>query len=206
MNIMHVKEKILETNANISLRPWIDDMELGQGFVKLCIRSSEGANMGEKLYVFDHRPEVVESVAKAVGENGTWDDMSMAAKAIDKPAKVIVMKKRVYIGETEREFLYINLFPIKDGKIPTTLLARVVLVGKHNANFSIMENHALWSWKSRSSSRTGRHWGMELVSLTDEAHCVIVKENIRGDVSLTVLGLERRDRVPEEEFVIGFEP
>lgn len=201
-----MKEKILEVDANISLRPKISDMELGQGFVRLCFQSNEGVNRGEKLYIFDHRPEVVESVAKAVGENGTWEDINKAIKAIEKSATVIVMKKRVYIGETKMEFPYINLFPIKDGKIPTTLLSRVVLIGKHNANFWVLENHALWSWRSRSFSRTGRHWGMEMVCLTDEAHRIIVKENIRGHVSLTVLGLERRDRVSEEEFIVGWEP
>ncbi|RMD64101.1 hypothetical protein D6833_04835 [Candidatus Parcubacteria bacterium] len=158
--------------------------------------------------MFDHRPATLQA-AKAINPEASWEDRRKAeevlTEAVRQPAKVVVMEKT----DGEKTFYYVNLYPA-NGQKPTALFSETSYTGKHNAGFEIKEDNALWSWTSESSSRTGRHWEMMLVSLTDDDHKVIVDSygyaNIgHSDENLTVIGSEIR-QMAEEELAVDFEP
>lgn len=206
------KKVVVESMANVRISftdPLVNDKDFD--FVLFAIQSTDGGvNVGPKLFVFDHRPEVFWA-ARAVNPDVAGEDRRKTkealARAVRQPAKVVVMEKTD--GGGEKTFHYVNLYPT-DEKQPGALFSMTSYTGKHNAGFSVKENNALWSWKSESSSRTGAHWEMVLVVLTDETHRVIVNSygyaNIgHSDENLTVVGAEIR-QMSEEDLVIDFEP
>ena len=203
------KRKVVEAVANVrisSASPLVGDKD----FVRFAMQSTGGGiNVGHKLFVFDHRSATLQA-AKAKNPEASWEDRRKAeealAEAVRQPAKVVVMEKT----DGDKTFYYVNLYPTNGQKKPTALFSETSYVGKHNAGFSVKEDGALWSWRSESSSRTGAHWELVLVALTDETHKVIVDSygyaNIgHSDENLTVIGADIR-QVAEEEFVVDLEP
>lgn len=202
------KRKVVEAVASVRIgvaNPLVGDKD----FVRFAIQSSGGGvSVGRKLFVFDHRSATLQA-AKAINPELSWEDRREAentlAEIVQQPAKVVVMEKT----DGDKTFHYVNLYPA-NGQKPTGLFSETSYTGKHNAGFKVKENNALWGWASQSSSRTGAHWEMVLVALTDETHKVIVESygyaNIgHTDENLTVIGAEIR-QMPEEDLVVNLEP
>lgn len=202
------KKMVVQAVANVQIgaaSPLVGDKD----FVRFAIQSTDGGvNVGRKLFVFDHRPATLQA-AKAINPDASWEDRRKAedalAEAIKQPAKVVVMEKT----DGEKTFHYVNLYPA-NGQKPAALFSETSYTGKHNAGFNVKEDNSLWSWTSESSSRTGAHWDMVLVALTDETHKVIVDSygyaNIgHSDENLTVIGADIR-QMAEEELVVDLEP
>ncbi|MBI5222711.1 MAG: hypothetical protein HY980_04450 [Candidatus Magasanikbacteria bacterium] len=202
------KKMVVQTVANVRIgvaNPLVGD----KNFVRFAIQSTGGGvSVGRKLFVFDHRPAVLQA-AKAIISDASWEDRRKAeeslTEAIRQPAKVVVMEKT----DGDKTFHYVNLYPA-NGQNPTALFSETAYTGKHNAGFSVKEDGTLWSWMSESSSRTGAHWELVLVALTDETHKVIVESsgyaNIgHTDENLTVIAADIR-QMAEEELVVDLEP
>ena len=202
------KRKVVEAVANV----WLSAASLLVGdrdFVRFEIQSTGGGvNVGRKLLVFDRRLDTLQA-AKAINPDASREDRRKAedalAEAVRQPAQVVVMEKT----DGDKTFHYVNLYPA-NGHKPTALFSETPYTGKHNAGFEIKKNNGLWSWTSKSSSRTGAHWEMVLVALTDETHKVIVKSygyaNIgHTDKNLTVIGPDIR-QMAEVEYAVDPEP
>lgn len=205
---MEEKKVVVETVANVRIS--CTDLLVGdKGFVRFAIQSTGGGvNVGRKLFVFDHRSATLQ-VAKAINPDALWEDRRKAEKSLTEtvrqPAKVVVMEKT----DGEKTFYYVNLYPA-NGQEPAALFSKTLYTGKHNAGFKVKEDNALWSWTSESSSRTGAHWEMVLVALTDDIQKMIVSSygyaNIgHSDENLTVIGADIR-QMSEEDLVIDLEP
>jgi hypothetical protein len=202
------KKMIVQAVANVRIGS-SNSLVGDKDFVRFAIQSTGGGvSVGRKLFVFDHRPATLQA-AKAINPDASWEDRRKAedalAEAVRQPAKVVVMEKT----DGDRTFHYANLYPA-NGQKPTALFSETSYTGKHNAGFSVKDDGALWSWTSESSSRTGAHWELVLVALTDEAHKVIVDSygyaNIgHSDENLTVIGADIR-QMAEEELVVDLEP
>lgn len=205
---MEKKMVVQAAAANVrigSSNPLVGDKD----FVRFAIQSTGGGvSVGRKLFVFDHRPATLRA-AKAINPDASWEDRRKTedalAEAVRQPAKVVVMEKT----DGDKTFHYVNLSPANDQK-PAALFSETSYTGKHNAGFNVKENGSLWSWTSESSSRTGAHWELVLVALTDETHKVIVDSygyaNIgHSDENLTVIGADIR-QMAEEELVVDLEP
>lgn len=202
------KKNVVQVVANVRISgasPLVGDKD----FVRFAIQSTGGGvSVGRKLFVFDHRPATLQA-AKAINPESSWEDRrkleEALAEVVRQPAKAVVMEKT----DGDKTFHYVNLYPA-NGQKPTALFSETSYTGKHNAGFSVKDDNALWSWTSESSSRTGRHWEMTLVALTDETHKVIVESdgyaNIgHTDENLTVIGAEIR-QMSEEDLVVDLEP
>jgi len=198
------KKMVVQAVANVRIscnNPLVGDKD----FVRFAIQSTGGGvSVGRKLFVFDHRPATLQA-AKAISPEASWEDRRKAedalAEAVRQPAKVVVMEKT----DGDKTFHYVNLYPA-NGQKPAALFSESAYTSKHNAGFSVKEDGALWSWTSESSSRTGAHWELVLVALTDETHKVIVNSygyaNIgHSDENLTVIGADIR-QMAEEELVV----
>lgn len=212
------KKKLVEAVANVQI-PAASPLVGDKDFVQFAVQSTRGGvSVGRKLFVFDHRPATLQAAkaitatlqaAKAINLDASWEDLRKAEDALPEtvrqPAKVVVMEKT----DGDKTFHYVNLYPA-NGQKPTALFSKTSYIGKHNAGFEVKEDNSLWSWTSESSSRTGRHWEMTLVALTDETHKVIVESdgyaNIgHTDENLTVIGAEIR-QMSEEDLVVDLEP
>lgn len=204
------KKMVAQAVANVRIStasPLVGDKD----FVRFAIQSTGGGvSIGRKLFVFDHRSATLQA-AKAINPKASWEDRRKAeevlAEAVRQPAKVVVMEKT----DGDKTFHYVNLFPVNgQSQKPTALFSETCYTGKHNAGFSVKEDSALWSWTSESSSRTGRHWELVLVVLTDETHKVIIDSygyaNIgHSDENLKVIAADIR-QMAEEELVVDLEP
>lgn len=204
------KKRVVEVVANIQISTSSFGMLVGdRDFVRFAIQSTGGGvSVGRKLFVFDHRTATLQA-AKAINPEASWEDRSKSqevlAEAVRQPAKVVVMEKT----DGDKVFHYVNLYSA-NGQKPTALFSKTSYTGKHNAGFEVKEDNGLWSWTSESSSRTGAHREMVLVTLTDEAHKVIVDSygfaNIgHTDSNLTVIG-EVIGQMSEEDLVVDLEP
>lgn len=202
------KKKVVEAVANVQIST--SGMLVGEkDFVRFAIQSTGGGvSVGRKLFVFDHRPATLQA-AKAINPDASWEDHRKAeealTEAVRQPAKVIVMEKT----DGEKAFYYVNLYPA-NGQKPVALFSEMSYTGKHNAGFNVKEDNGLWSWASESSSRTGAHREMVLVTLTDEVHKVIVDSYGHTNIghtneNLTVIGA-KISQMSEEDLVVDLEP
>lgn len=199
------KKKVAEAVANVRIGN-TDFLVSEKGFVRFVIQSTGGGvEIGQKLFVFDHRSATIQA-AKAINPDVSWEDRHKAEEALTEtvrqPAKAIVMEKT----DRDKTFHYVNLYPA-NGQKPVALFSETLHIGKHNAGFEIKEDNVLWSWTSESSSRTGAHWELVFVALTDDAHKVIFNSygyaNIgHSDENLTVIGTNIR-QIAEEELAVG---
>ncbi len=162
-----------------------------------------GENQGRRLYINDHRIEVICAARKVkygslLGRKKSEEELE---KAIRQPAKVEVMEK---IG-SERSFYYINLYQANVQKY-MNLFSRSSYISNNNAEFGVKLNDALWSWESVSSSPSGHHKEMVFLALTNDTHKVIIDShgcanNSDTDKNFTVIDSQIR-RLSEKEFSI----
>lgn len=209
MNQAERKEVFTVIAANVRISNTNLLVSSNKGFVRFAIRSiSGGVNTGRELFVFDHRSATLQA-AKAFNLEAPWEDRCKAEEALDEairqPAEIVVMEKTV----GEKTYPYIKLYPT-NGQKSTLLFSETSYTGKHNAGFEIKKNNSLWSWTSESSSRTGRHWEMVFVALTDETRKVIVKSygyaNIgHSNENLTVIGSDIC-RMSEADLAVNMQP
>lgn len=199
------KKKVAEAVTNVRIEI-ADFLVSEKGFVRFVVQSTGGGvKVGKKLFVFDHRSATLQAT-KAINPDMSWEDRHKAeealTEAVRQPAKAIVMEKT----DRDKTFHYVNLYPA-NGQKSMALFSETLHTGKHNAGFKIKEDNALWSWTSESSSRTGAHWELVFVALTDDVHKVIFNSygyaNIgHSDENLTVIGTDIR-QMAEEELAVG---
>ncbi len=120
-----------------------------------------GGHSGQKLFIFDHRPEVVEAAR--------FCKVTLSQEALEvfaQPAWVVVKKK---FGQ------YLNLLPIPRHYQPT---ARLYFGGffakKAKTGFRIEDDRSLWSWTS-TGGIPGRQRGTIVVALVDAHHPLVIK-------------------------------
>jgi hypothetical protein len=75
--------------------------------------------------------------------------------------------------------------------------------GKHNAGYSIQKDESIFSFRSDSSSRTGRHEEMLLLALTDKKNKLAVYKdgyaNVgHGGPQIVLLGSNIKEMAEEE--------
>lgn len=204
------KEVVTEAVAKVQISCNVSCLG-GKDFVRFMVQSTGGGVcLGRRLYVFDHRPEVVKAAKMIEAFNSSVDNKARdeAKKSLEdvfhQSAKVVVMEK----SDKSESFQYLNLFPTDQS--PTALLSETSYIGKHNASYNIKQDSGLWTWTSESSSRTGCHTELVLVALTDNDHKVIVYSDGYANIShsddnLLVIGFDIQ-QMPEEDQIIDFEP
>lgn len=168
------KEVVARLPARVLIGRFIDfEISLSNDFVRFAFQSTGGGvEVGPKIFVFDHRKETIDFV-KEKGNNLDFRQKEEFLKVLNVTANVVVVKKTSDKGEIE----FINLFNISLKEKIVGLLSVTMYTEKHNAGFNIEEDNALFSFESRSSSRTGRHVEMLFLALTDDDHCVAIYKN-----------------------------
>jgi len=160
------KRKVVEAIARLYNISTADRLVGDMNSVRFVIRSvGGGVVLGRKLFIFDHRPEVVEAAKTG--------DSFLVNRIFCREARVVVMEKI----DGEKKFYYVNVFPVPEGQKATCLFTETAYVKKWNADWYVKEDTSIWSWVSESRSRTSHHEEMRLVSLTDEDHAVVVHNN-----------------------------
>lgn len=166
-------------------------------FVRFSVQSTGGGvNTGNTLFIFDHRSASV-AAAKEIKAIG-WAPNKLK-DVFEELAKVVIVEKK----DGVKTFFYINLYPVEARGEATALLEESGYFGKHNAGFKKRSDKSFWSWQSESSSRTGAHHEMVLVSLTDDDHKILMHtsgyaNNFHEQGNMRDIGLNFR-RISEEE-------
>lgn len=185
------RRKVVEAVANIDI--FIErGVEILPAFARFFVQSiNVGENQGRRLYINDHRIEVICAAKKVkygslLGRKKSEEELE---KTIRQPARVEVMEKI----EGNIKFYYINLYQKEENiQESKSLLSASSYSSKNNAEFEVKLDDALWRWKSVSSSSNGYHKEILLLTLTDEAHKVEIESrgyanNGNTDKNLAVL-------------------
>lgn len=202
------KKKVLDVCANIkvgAVNPSVDG-----NFIRTEIQSTGGGVVrGQRLFIFDHRATTLDAARHLLEIDDTkWDKWEerrrrerIFLEAFNQPARVVVIEKKA-----DKAFYYINLYPAY-GQQPKALFAKTVLTCKHNAGYKIKENKSLWSWESKGSSRTGMHAELVIVSITDDAHRIIIDAHGYANIGHTCLNNIIIDsgikQMSDEELALG---
>lgn len=199
------KIKVIEAVANADIFTE-GKLELFPMFVRFVVQANSGVNRGHRLYISDHRQEVIRAARTVYHSPALEREKYLIAKeelkrVIKLPAKVEVMEKI----ENERSFYYINLYQANVQKY-MNLLSISSYISNDKAEFEVKSNEALWSWESISSSPSGRYKEMVLLALTNDTHKVIIDShgcanNGHTDKNFTVIDSQIR-RLSEKEFSI----
>jgi len=189
-----LKRKCIQANANVALDlNTIMEAKLHQaeGYVRFMVQSKRfEKKLGRRLYLFDHRPAIVEFVANnPLPENHDLvhpkrvEYFEKLQDIVNTPARVSVMEKE----DKNYKFNYVNLFQTTapPEKINTMLSTAYYIVGMDpngSVNgYSIKANYALWMWLSRSEVidtdwlEQPVWWEDVLVMLTTPENYVIVE-------------------------------
>lgn len=202
------RRRVVEAVANIDIF-LKGGVEVLPAFARFFVQSINiGKNQGRRLYINDHRIEVI-CAARKVKYGSLLDRKSSEKeleKTIRKPARVEVMEKI----EGNKRFYYINLYQ-KEENIQkcTSLLSVSSCSSKNNAEFEVKLNNALWSWKSVSSSSNGYHKEILFLTLTDEVHKVEIESsgyanngnNNKNLTVITIIDSQKRRFAEEKEFL-----
>lgn len=171
------REKVIEIVAKVRI-PVTKLSVSDQNFVRFAIQPTGGkVNVGPTLFVFDHRPATLLSAkVSLINQDAPWKDHQRVkgnlVRAVQQPAKVVVMKK----FNKKRTFYYVNLYPVNKEK-PSALFSQTSYRGNADTGLTIKEDRSLWSWTSESSSPSDLRWKMILVALTDEKRRITVKSH-----------------------------
>jgi len=190
-------EKIRIPVRRINYTPEFGDFDFSRtkdGFLKITItvESSKRSIKADRLFIYDHRKQVVEIAQSYGGEGYDGFLLQDLTQIIRQPALVQV----VQVGNRE----HINLYDYS-GETPEAMMTVQWLIWKAGSHYEILRDYSYWSWSTTARSRTGRHEECVLVSITDNKRRILLYlsgVNTHSEKMHMILGSEMKWITREE--------